>query len=196
METVRAILFDFMGVLLFPRLDYQADSLLDAIDTRMGQVTDDEQFKLLIQQRYQLSDDAFHEVVRRIAAKYVPFRPLWERLPLLRRSFRLAVINNGTYWTIPVFQERLDLTSMFDAFISSAREGISKPDPEIYHRAAHRLGVHPQECLFMDDSQRNIAGAQAAGMRTLHWPSAEEGWLAFQHWCAQQALDCNWPVQY
>jgi hypothetical protein len=41
----------------------------------------------------------------------------------------------------------------------------------------------------MDDSERNIAGAQAAGMQTLHWPSADEGWLAFQQWLAQHAPD-------
>jgi FMN phosphatase YigB (HAD superfamily) len=34
----------------------------------------------------------------------------------------------------------------------------------------------------MDDSERNIAGAQAVGMQTLHWPSAGQGWLAFQPW--------------
>jgi hypothetical protein len=37
---MRAILFDFMGVLLFSRPDYEPDELLDAIDRRMGQVTD------------------------------------------------------------------------------------------------------------------------------------------------------------
>lgn len=183
----RAILFDFMGVLLFPRPDYQPDSLLDAIDAHMGQVTDDEQFKKTIQQSYQLSDDAFQEIVQRVAAKYVPFRPLWDLIPLLRQSFRVAVINNGTYWTIPAFQQRLNVLGMFDAFISSAREGIRKPDPEIYQRAADRLHIRPQDCLFMDDSERNIVGAQAAGMQTLHWPSADQGWLAFQQWRAHQA---------
>ena len=101
----RAILFDFMGVLLFPHPSYEPDQLLDAIDVRMGQVTDDFQFKAMIQQCYHLSDDAFHTVVQRIAAKYVPFHPLWDLVPLLRQSFRLAVINNGTYWTIPAFQQ-------------------------------------------------------------------------------------------
>jgi HAD superfamily hydrolase (TIGR01509 family) len=196
MKRARAILFDFMGVLLFARPDYEPDRLLDAIDVRMGQVTDDEQFKTSIQASYQLSDAAFHKLVGRISAKYVPFRPLWDLIPLLRRSFRLAVINNGTYWTIPAFQERLDLTNTFDAFISSAHEGIRKPDPEIYLRAAYRLGVRPQECLFMDDSERNIAGAQTTGMQTLHWPSAEEGWLLFQKWCAQYASDLNWLARY
>jgi HAD superfamily hydrolase (TIGR01509 family) len=97
------------------------------------------------------------------------------------------VINNGTYWTIPAFQQRLNVLNTFDAFISSAIEGIRKPDPEIYLRAANRLHARPQNCLFMDDSERNIAGAPAVGMQTLHWPSADEGWLAFQQWLAQHA---------
>ena len=52
----RAILFDFVGVLLFPRPDYILDPQLDAINARMGQVTDDQVFQAAIQQQYQLSD--------------------------------------------------------------------------------------------------------------------------------------------
>lgn len=178
----RAILFDFVGVLLFPHSDSVPDPQLDAITARMGQVTDDQLFQAAIQQHHQLSNAAFHQALRRIVAKYVPFQPLWHQLPALRQTFRLAVVNNGTYLTIPLFQEQLPRFEIFDAFVSSAREGMCKPDPAIYLCAAQRVGVGPEACLFMDDSERNIAGAQAVGMQTIHWPSAVEGWQAFQEW--------------
>jgi epoxide hydrolase-like predicted phosphatase len=178
----RAILFDFVGVLLFPRLDDIPDPQLDAMTAQIGQITDDQAFQATIQQQYQLSDAAFHHALRRIVARYVPFRPIWQQLPVLRQTFRLAVINNGSYLTIPLFQERLPCFDIFDAFVSSAREGIRKPDPAIYLRTAQRLGVRPEACLFMDDSELNIRGAQDVGMQTIHWPSAAEGWQAFQEW--------------
>jgi HAD superfamily hydrolase (TIGR01549 family) len=183
----RAILFDFVGVLLFPRPEHNPDPQLDAINAQMGQVVDDRAFRVGIQQQYQLSDAAFDQVLHRIVAKYVPFAPLWQQLPSLRQYYRLGVINNGTYLTIPLFQQGLPSFDVFDAFVSSAREGICKPDPAIYLRAARRLGVRPDACLFMDDSERNIRGAQEVGMQTIHWASAEGGWQAFQAWLRSSA---------
>jgi HAD superfamily hydrolase (TIGR01549 family) len=183
----RAILFDFVGVLLFPRPEHLPDPQLDALNAQMGQVVDDQAFRVAMQQQYQLSDAAFDQVLHRIVAKYIPFAPLWQQLPSLRQHFRLGVINNGTYLTIPLFQQGLPSFDVFDAFVSSAREGIRKPDPAIYLRAARRLGVRPDACLFMDDSERNIRGAQAVGMQTIHWASAEGGWQAFQAWLRNSA---------
>ena len=76
---------------------------------------------------------------------------------------------------------RVDLTQ-FDAFISSAREGLRKPDPRIYLRACQCLGVPPAQCLFMDDSLDNVRAAQQTGMQALHWPDHATGWRAFQDW--------------
>jgi HAD superfamily hydrolase (TIGR01509 family) len=180
----RAIIFDFVGVLLFPRAEPAVDPQLEAITAQLGRVTNDTVFRTTVEQQYQLSDAAFLQLLRRIVARYEPFLPLWRQLPHLHHTFRLAVINNGTYLTIPLFQERLPPFDNFDAFVSSAREGIGKPDPAIYLRTAQRLGVHPNSCLFMDDSQRNTDGAQAVGMQTIHWPNAETGWQAFQRWLA------------
>ncbi|MBL8045967.1 MAG: pyrimidine 5'-nucleotidase [Anaerolineales bacterium] len=43
-----------------------------------------------------------------------------------------------------------------------------KPKPEAYQRAAQRVGVRPEECVFIDDLPNNLAAARAEGMITIH----------------------------
>ena len=49
-----------------------------------------------------------------------------------------------------------------------------KPETRIYHLAAHRLGVCPEELLFVDDSPENITGAERAGVRGILFESTEQ----------------------
>ena len=49
----------------------------------------------------------------------------------------------------------------------SEAEGLRKPDPAIFLRAADWLHVEPSQCLFVGDNPVvDILGAHAAGMRT------------------------------
>ncbi|HEY5549998.1 MAG TPA: HAD-IA family hydrolase [Candidatus Saccharimonadales bacterium] len=55
----------------------------------------------------------------------------------------------------------------FDPIILSFKESISKPDPRIYQIAIRRLGVKPEEILFIDNLEENIAAAQKTGMKVV-----------------------------
>jgi putative hydrolase of the HAD superfamily len=52
----------------------------------------------------------------------------------------------------------------FDVVVLSGAEGIRKPEAAIYRRAADRLGVGTDECVFVDDIPVNVEGARAVGM--------------------------------
>lgn len=57
---------------------------------------------------------------------------------------------------------------MFDAVLISGEVGLRKPEPEIYLLAAERLGLSPDECVFVDDLKINVRGAVAVGMVGVH----------------------------
>ncbi len=59
---------------------------------------------------------------------------------------------------------RARLSGRFDTLVFSGEVGAAKPDPEIYHLTARRLGLTAAECVLVDDSPRYVAGAVAAGM--------------------------------
>jgi epoxide hydrolase-like predicted phosphatase len=67
-----------------------------------------------------------------------------------------------------------EIRGLFDAVVISAEVGLHKPQPEIYLLAAERLGVAPDDCVFVDDLRENCAGAEAVGMTTVLHREAEQ----------------------
>jgi HAD superfamily hydrolase (TIGR01509 family) len=177
---IDTILFDFVGVLLFPKENYEANRLTDEIDQQVGAVTNDIIFKEKILREFNLLDNEFNNILQSIVNKYEPYVSLWKLLPKIRRYCKLGIINNGTYLTYPFFEEKYHISQQFDTFLSSAIEGVCKPDRAIYLRACEKLGSKPQNCLFIDDSEENIVGAQRVGMQTIHWPNKASGFQTFK----------------
>ena len=173
-EVIKAIIFDFVGVLARKRVDYIPDILVDEIDQMVGQVTDDVEFKKSVICKYNLTDEEFDSIINKIANKYVPFVPIWDEIDKLE-GHKFAIINNGTSLTIPIFKKNFQIDKYFKYFVSSAIEGIKKPDEKIYLKTCELLEVKPEECLFMDDSSNNIEMAKKLGMKTILWETFEKG---------------------
>ncbi len=55
----------------------------------------------------------------------------------------------------------------------SGDEKIIKPDPEIFHLLARRNDIQLENSLFIDDSLKNVTGAEAVGMMGHHFTSPE-----------------------
>jgi putative hydrolase of the HAD superfamily len=56
---------------------------------------------------------------------------------------------------------------LFDHIIESAKIGLRKPDPRIYHMMIEALGVDPKDCVYLDDLGVNLKPARAMGMTTI-----------------------------
>lgn len=56
------------------------------------------------------------------------------------------------------------LDELFDAIVISGEVGLHKPQPEIFLLGAERVGLPPEQCVFVDDLRENCAGAEAVGM--------------------------------
>lgn len=88
---------------------------------------------------------------------------------LRRRGYQIGIITNGN----PLLQNRkLDVTGLrlcTDLSMISGDEGIHKPHPELFRRAAARLGVAPENCVYVGDHPINdIQGAISAGMQAIY----------------------------
>jgi putative hydrolase of the HAD superfamily len=60
--------------------------------------------------------------------------------------------------------DRSSFPELFDGVVISGDEGIHKPQPEIFRLGAERVGLPPEECVFVDDLRENCDGAEAVGM--------------------------------
>jgi putative hydrolase of the HAD superfamily len=60
--------------------------------------------------------------------------------------------------------DRSVFPELFDGVVISGEVGLHKPQPEIFELGAERVGLPPEECVFVDDLRENCAGAEAVGM--------------------------------
>jgi transcription antitermination factor NusB len=89
------------------------------------------------------------------------------------RGFATALLSNASTRLLEDL-ERSGIDDEFDAVLSSADIGVTKPDPAAFRAAAERLGVAPERCLFVDDVDANVHGAAAVGMRAARFDDAEQ----------------------
>ncbi len=84
----------------------------------------------------------------------------------------LFAITNFGAETWAGFLPTFPLLERFGEIVVSGIERVSKPEPEIFARAARRFGHAPAEMLFVDDHAPNIAGAAACGWQVHHFIDA------------------------
>jgi HAD superfamily hydrolase (TIGR01509 family) len=65
-----------------------------------------------------------------------------------------------------------EVAALFDVVVLGPSLGVRKPDPEVFRRAALRLGLTPRECVVVDDHLANVRGARAAGAVVVHHTDA------------------------
>jgi len=82
----------------------------------------------------------------------------------LRPTYRTAILSNADHSLRGRLRE-LGILDCFDTVVSSAEEGLAKPDIEIYRRAASRIGLPPEACVFVDDAEANVRAAEELGMK-------------------------------
>lgn len=102
-----------------------------------------------------------------------PYPGMRQTLNALRRAGKsLGIITNGETHMQQRSILALGLDRLVDVTLISEAEECRKPDPEIFERAAARLGVAPQDCAFVGDTpQADMIGARGVGMMTIWYPN-------------------------
>ena len=93
-------------------------------------------------------------------------------IPLLKelkaRGYLTGVITNGPSVLQNHKMDTSGLRPYCDIVVVSGDEGVHKPDPRLFEITAERLGVKPEECVYVGDHPVNdIQGALSAGMRAI-----------------------------
>ena len=87
----------------------------------------------------------------------------------LRPRYLTGLLSNAMDDVRSQIEGQWKMADAFDAMIISAEIGLVKPDPLIFHAALQALNIPPAEAVFIDDFERNILGAQAVGLHTIHF---------------------------
>jgi epoxide hydrolase-like predicted phosphatase len=184
--VIRAVVFDIGGVLeidpdlgIIPmwesRLGLRAGELSERMRVafaagNIGTITEDDVHQAL-KDRLGLDEQQAAAFMADIWRQYLgtPNTQLIEYARLLRPRYRTGILSNSFVGAREKEQAAYGFEDLVDDIVYSHEAGMSKPDPRIYALACTRLGVRPDETVFVDDTDYCVAGAREVGMHAVRY---------------------------
>ena len=106
-----------------------------------------------------------------IATSEVEIPAAVEAIPLLAAHYRLALVTSSERAPFERAHRQTGLLPQFELVLAQGDYRASKPDPAPYLTALARLGLPPERCLVIEDSERGLHAAKAAGLECWILPS-------------------------
>ncbi|HEX4579001.1 MAG TPA: HAD family phosphatase [Candidatus Dormibacteraeota bacterium] len=82
-------------------------------------------------------------------------------------GYRTALLTNISRSGEAMWRSLFAVDELFDVVVDSSQVGLRKPDPAIFLLTCERLGLRPEQCLFVDDLRCNVDAAADLGMTTV-----------------------------
>jgi len=197
---LRAVVSDFGGVLTTPlfaafaafqdEVGISPENLGKAMRVGLAEGEDLPLFQL---ERGEISEDEFIERLEDGLESILDHRPhlhhfrqkFWgalapneEMIALMHElkssGLKMAMLTNNVREWEPLWRSMLPVDEIFEEIVDSAFVGCRKPEARIYELTLERIGMPAEACLFIDDLQPNIEGAEAAGMSAVHFRDNEQ----------------------
>lgn len=83
------------------------------------------------------------------------------------RGVPLAVATSAPPGNIEFTLDGLDIRRHFDAIAGAADVERGKPHPDVFLKAAERLGIEAGKCIVFEDAPLGVEAARRAGMRAI-----------------------------
>lgn len=186
---IKAIIFDLDGVLVFTdQFHYRAWKRLadrlgiyfdEKINDRLRGISRMKSLQIILEgkknfqefdekQKTELAEEKnvlYRSFLQELTPEHVEETvrsTLWE---LKRRGYSLAVGSSSK--NAKMILEQTGLIEIFDAISDGNNIEHSKPDPEVFLKAAAMLGVLPEECAVVEDAPAGIEAAKAGCMQAI-----------------------------
>jgi putative hydrolase of the HAD superfamily len=194
MPDIRAVLFDFGGVILSSPIDgflaYERSAGLPAGFLQRLNSTDPDRNAWACMERGELDEPTFCtrlEAEARAQGHAIDARSVLGQLTgqlrpamiaairALLPRYRVACLTNNMPLghgsamarTPELAAEIAEVLALFAHVVESCKIGARKPEPRFYARACEIVGVAPEHCVFLDDLGINLKPARAMGMTTI-----------------------------
>ena len=181
---IKAIIFDAGGVLLNPRyedilralaLELNIDS--EALISLYREMRDDllkgkksvKEWCDLVRSRFNLelsTDEVLETFIQVFNRTNQLNEELFDFAKSLKDRYKVALVSNVSNKPAQINTEK-GYYSIFDPCILSCEVGMAKPDKEIFELALEKLNLEGEECIFIDDRDRNFPTAESLGIQVI-----------------------------
>ncbi len=192
---MKAFIFDMDGVIVFTdKFHYQAWKKMaddmgiyfdEEINNRLRGVSRADSLEIILE-RYEGKTLSQEKKAELMESKNNTYRELLATMTpadvsdevrntlaeLRNRGYKLALGSSSK--NAKFILEKVNLMDAFDAISDGTNISKSKPDPEVFLKAAQFLGVEPSECWVVEDAYAGIDAAKNAGMKAIGIGDAAE----------------------
>lgn len=91
---------------------------------------------------------------------------------LRERGYKLAIASSSKNAQQVI--DKLGIRQYFDAFVDGTEITRSKPDPEVFLKAAGKLGLPPQECVVVEDAEAGMEAARMGGFVAIYCKNPDQ----------------------
>ncbi len=185
MMKIKGIIFDLDGVLVFTdKFHYQAWKAIaddrgiyfdEKINNRLRGVSRMDSLDIILE-KYEGEPLTLEEKERMAEKKNQIYRELLKTMVpsdvseevrntldrLHEMGMKLAIGSSSK--NAKFILEKVQLLESFDAVSDGTNISKSKPDPEVFVKAAEYLGLKPEDCAVVEDAEAGIDAAKAGGM--------------------------------
>lgn len=92
----------------------------------------------------------------------------------LKKKYKIALLSNFSNGLENFLQEVFKIYHLFDLVVSSYNVKMKKPDRRIYEHTIEKLGILPEEAVFIDNLEENVKGAEAVGIKGIIFKDVEQ----------------------
>jgi glucose-1-phosphatase len=185
-DRVGTVLFDLGGIFVHVRMERGFMSLRRAFPSLSEAALRETCLAsdlLGAYEKGQISTAGFHaEINSRLGVRipFETFQSAWQNVfdpnpPMIRflrdlpSRFRPVVLSNTNAMHVDFISSHFDILNRFARRVYSHETGSAKPEREIFERALAVADARPEECLFVDDLERNVRAAETLGIRSHHF---------------------------
>ena len=189
---LKAIVFDVGGVLVMDAPKYFMGELQIKKDIpiqeslkiwrkywgplKLGKISEDDFWKkfiddLLIKEDPDMLLQDFKDMIRLFL---VPHDKVLEYAKSLKTKFKLGILSNSVKEWVAYHREHYKVDEGFDAAIYSCDVHSVKPEKHIYEVLLSKLGLQAEECVFIDNHDRNLETAKTLGFHTILYKNLDQ----------------------
>lgn len=176
---IRALVFDWGGVISsegywdwlrknIPDIDDRREYFQNLIDREnRGDGSQEDLMNALAKEAGQSPE----EVAREMTDKRALNAEVTALIRALKDRYKIGLLSNASSYLRSVISEH-NAWDLFDEVLISSEHKMLKPEQRIYKTILSMLGVLPGEAVMIDDRQKNVDGAQDAGMKGILFTGA------------------------
>lgn len=91
-----------------------------------------------------------------------------------KKGYKTYILSNYSKRGYEVTKQELPFVADMDGVLFSYEVKLVKPEPEIYQTLLEKFQLKPEECVFLDDNEKNIIAAREAGIHAIHFKNKEQ----------------------